>query len=147
MVSCTQTVDSELVLTETATSSVESESEDTSANSECYPIITFSKNELSFSGKSTSTPVTEGTICFFDEDCADTDIKEYSVSCIYGLIDKGIETRKNIVDNKFTYSITPNMELDIITIQFFRKSGYTSTFYINVTRQLNSKGEYIYVIQ
>lgn len=104
------------------------------------PSIIFSNRELS-----SETTTTEGTL-YLPEGEVST-LKEYSVSCLYGKLDKVKGVKRDINDNKFTYVISSSMEEDLITIQVFGESGYKATNYVYVKKALNEKGMSVFILQ
>lgn len=104
------------------------------------PLIAFSNHELS-----AETTTTEVTLHLRDGE--KSILEEYSVSCLYGYLDKAKDIRKDITDNKFTYSISSDMEGDIITIQILGEGGYTAINYIEVKKVLNENGIPIFVMK
>lgn len=123
------------------TSEVKSEAEeDLSDSNVSFPIIMFSNRELS-----AETTTTEGTLYLLEE--KETTLEEYSVSCLYGKLDKTKGVKRDIDDNTFTYTISSNMEEDIITIQVYGKDGYKATNYVHVVKVINEKGMPVFLLK
>lgn len=114
--------------------------EDSSDRNVSLPFIMFSDRELS-----KDTTKTEGTLYFPDGN--ETTLKEYSVSCLYGKLDKVNGVKRDITDNSFTYTISGNMEEDIITIHVFGEDGYKAANYIYVKKVINEKGMPVFVLK
>lgn len=104
------------------------------------PYIMFSNSELS-----AEITTTDGTLYLSDGE--DSTLTEYSVSCLYGYLDKEKGVRRDLADNTFTYTISTNMEEDLITIKVFGEDGYGSTTYFYVKKAFNEKGIPIFKVK
>jgi len=140
IISCSRSQE-ESSFSETSESVSETEPEDLPVSNVKLPVIMFSNHELSFEELAT----TEVTVHLLDGE--ESILREYSVSCIYGYLDEAKEVRKDIADNKFTYSISSDMEEDLITVTIFGEGGYSASSYIEVKKVLNEKGMSVFVIR